>query len=81
MASTTTFSVTNTLESGTINDPSEVNTNFSDLVSALNDAFDTSSGHTHDGTDSAIASSLLNNFTEDDVILASIHGIFSKRGQ
>jgi len=71
-ASSLVVSVTNTFANDAVNKPSEVNTNFTELVSGINAIVETATGHSHDGTDSKLLSGA--DFTLADIMMMMVGG-------
>ncbi len=76
MASDSDMPVLITLVDRSANAPSQVNTNFTRVRTAFNDAFDTTNGHCHDGSDSRGIGTDLGNFTIAQMMLANMMGVF-----
>lgn len=60
----------------TANDADDVGSNIDLIVDAFNDAFDTSTGHAHDGTDSKSISSGFAGLTILETQVALVMGVF-----
>lgn len=72
--------IPNTLVTDTANAVAAVNANFTEIQTQFNAAFETASGHYHDGTDSRIIYGGISGFTIEDIQLMQILGFFGKGG-
>lgn len=59
-----------TLVDRSANDPAQVNTNFTRVRTAMNDAFSEATGHNHDGSNSALISVGLGSLNPSETMIA-----------
>ena len=58
------------------NDGDEVMTNLNSIRTTFNNAFDNSTGHYHDGTDSRLVFGGFTGFNAEEAMLAIVSGVF-----
>lgn len=76
MSSTMDIPALITLQDRSANAPSQVNTNFTRIRTAVNESLDTTSGHTHDGVNSRVIGSGMGDFTVQQWMIAVMMGAF-----
>ncbi len=68
------------LESNKKNNPDQIDTMITEIVTKFNAALETVSGHYHTGTDSRLITSGMTGFTLEEIAICQIMGVFKRGG-